>query len=345
MTRQGSSRTEARPGVSGYGGTPAPSDSRPWWTIETSQVGPLDCIICDHEVSLSSYGVVAPFIAELTQSPAMSPVTLQHCEACQFSFFSHRYSDTELAAIYGGYRGSDYLRVRKRWEPWYGSAVNGAYQVGSEEVRSRTAFMDELIAKATDGKFNVAVDFGGDEGQFFPDSAVGRKIVIDVSGKPMLAGVELYEDLKSLGTSPDLVMICHVLEHLNDPVALLREVCKVIDAQGVLYVEVPMDMPRLHGWHARAAYQKYLVGVGRTRWPLVASDFLSGVSRQVGFRIPRLGVVKQSEHINYFTDRSLKALLSKAGFNVIAHVAEPTATVGGLRLGKLGMVAVPADRA
>src|ERR1035437_10036293 len=66
-----------------------------------------------------------------------------------------------------------------------------------------------------------------------------------------------------------------------------------------------MDMPRLHDWHARDAYQKYLARVGRMRWPLVASDFVSGVSRQVGFRIPRLGVVKQSEKINYFTERSV----------------------------------------
>jgi SAM-dependent methyltransferase len=272
----------------------------------------------------------------------MSPVTLQHCAACQFSFFSHRYSETELSAIYGGYRGSDYLRVRKRWEPWYGSAVNGANKVGSGEAHSRTAFMEGLLARATDGQFKVAVDFGGDEGQFFPDSAVGRKIVIDVSGKPMLEGVERYQDLESLGASPDLVMICHVLEHLNDPLALLTQARQVIDPQGVLYVEVPMDLPRLHRWHARAAYQKYLARLAGTRWPLVASDFLSGVSRQVGFRVPRLGVVKQSEHINYFTERSLNALMTRAGFTVIDQVAEPGATVGGLRLGKLGMVAVPA---
>jgi len=54
--------------------------------------------------------------------------------------------------------------------------------------------------------------------------------------------------------------------------------------------------------------------------------------------------VKQSEHINYFTDHALKILLTRAGFNVVAYIAEPKASVGGLRLGKLGMVAVPADR-
>jgi SAM-dependent methyltransferase len=222
--------------------------------------------------------------------------------------------------------------------------VNDAYKTGSKEVDSRRAFMEDLIAQASGDQFRVAVDFGGDEGQFFPNSAVGRKIVIDVSAKPLLKGVELHEDFESIGVSPDLVMICHVLEHLNDPVALLRKVRQVIDPEGVLYLEVPMDMPRLHKWHARDLYRRYLVRVGKTRWPLVVSDFVSGVSRQIGLRIPRLGVVKQSEHINYFTDRSLQAILTRAGFSVVAFVAEPKAQVAGLRLGKLGMVAIPIAR-
>jgi SAM-dependent methyltransferase len=204
--------------------------------------------------------------------------------------------------------------------------------------------MEGLIAQATDGQFQVAVDFGGDEGQFFPGSAANRKIVIDVSDKLMPDGVELLKDFNSIGASPDLVMICHVLEHLNDPVGLLTEVRQAIDPKGVLYLEVPMDMPRLHDWHARDLYQRYLVHVGKTRWPLVVSDFMSGVTRQIGFRIPRLGVVKQSEHINYFTERSLRAILTRADFSVIAFVAEPNAQVAGLRLGKLGMVAVPSAR-
>jgi len=305
----------------------------------------LNCIICDGEVSLSSYGVIAPFISELADSPGKSLVTLEHCDACQFSFFSHRYSDVELSAIYGGYHGVDYLKIRKRWEPWYLSSVNNAYQTGSKEIDSRRTFMEGLIAQVTEDEFRVAVDFGGDEGQFFPDSAVDRKIVIDVSSKPLLEGVELHADFGSIGADPDLIMVCNVLEHLNDPVTLLGEVRQAIDPQGVLYVEVPLDTPRLHTWHSRDAYQRYLVQISKTRWPLVASDFASGVSKQVGLRIPRLGVVKQSEHINYFTDRSLRTLLTKAGFNVLAYAAEPKASVGGLRLGKLGMVAVPVDRA
>jgi SAM-dependent methyltransferase len=303
----------------------------------------LNCIICDREVRLVSYGVVAPFISQLANSPGNSQVSLHHCDACQLSFFSHRYSDTELSALYGGYRGTHYVEVRKRWEPWYRSAVNDAYMAGSKEVDSRRSFMERLIAKAFAGQFRVAVDYGGDEGQFFPESAVGRKIVIDVSAHPKLEGVESHENFKTIGASPDLVTICHVLEHLNDPVAVLREVRQVIDPQGVLYLEVPLDTPRLHKWHSRDAYQRYLARVGRTRWPLVVSDFASGVSRQIGIRIPRLGVVKQSEHINYFTESSLKALLATTGFKVLAHSAEPKATVGGLRLGKLGMAAVPAD--
>jgi len=54
---------------------------------------------------------------------------------------------------------------------------------------------------------------------------VGRKIVIDVSDKLFLEGVELHEDFKFVGVSLDLVMICYVLEYLNDLVIFLMEVC------------------------------------------------------------------------------------------------------------------------
>jgi SAM-dependent methyltransferase len=305
----------------------------------------LHCIVCDLDADVSSFGVVAPFITELAASPAKSAVTLQHCDSCQLSFFSHRYSDAELKAIYGGYRAPAYVKIRQRWEPWYRAAVNDAYRAGSGEVDVRRAFMQTLIARGGQRLFRMAVDFGGDEGQFFPDSATRRKVVVDVSGQPLREGIESCEDLKSLQGTPDLVMICHVLEHLNDPVALLREVHQVLDAGGVLYVEVPLDMPRLHPWHSRDAYRRYLAVISRTRWLLLLADFVAGVSRQRGLRIPRLGLVKQSEHINYFTESSLHALLAKAGFRVRDCGAEPNASFGGLRLGKLGMVAVKAGHA
>ena len=50
-------------------------------------------------------------------------------------------------------------------------------------------------------------------------------------------------------------------------------------------------------------------------------------------------MIKESEHINYFSPASLERLLGSAGLRVLAQRSEPNATMGGLRLGRLGMVA------
>ena len=299
------------------------------------------CLICGSEATARAHGIVAPFIDQLASNDDRGLVLLLRCDECDLDFFSHRYSESELSAIYGGYRDPEYVAIRQRWEPWYRQAANDAFVTGSPEVEARRAFMAELIDQTPGREFRTAVDFGGDEGQFFPVSTTGRRIVIDVSAKPLLDGVESLPNFGAIGDAPDLVMICHVLEHLNEPAALLSETRSHLDPAGVLYVEVPLDRPRTHTWHGRAAYGRYLRWIRRYRWPLILADFGSGVARQFGLRIPRLGIVKQSEHINYFSETSLRRMLEASGFAVTASRSEPGASVGGLRLGKLGMVAVP----
>jgi SAM-dependent methyltransferase len=267
--------------------------------------------------------------------------TLRSCPDCDLVFFSHRYSDDELDAIYGDYREDQYFSVRRRWEPWYRQAVNVAFDEGSPAVLERLEFMEQVIAKSGWESFDVVVDFGGDGGQFFPSSCRGRKILIDMSSKSLEPGIERLKDFADLDANPDLVLICHVLEHLNDPLAVLVQARRALQSDGFLYVEVPLDLPRTHHWHAKQAYRRYLHWISGKRPLTVLADFASGVSRQLGFRIPRLGLVKESEHINYFTQRSLTTLLERAGYTVITASAEPRAQVGGLRLGRLGMLAKP----
>lgn len=299
----------------------------------------MDCPVCGERVDLIAHGVIAPFIRELTAQTAPDLIQLNHCASCELVSFSHRYGEAELAALYGQYREQSYLRTRQRWEPWYRSELNDAYSTETPALASRRGFMERIIESVSPAPFQLAVDFGGDEGQFFPDSAQGRRVVVDLSGKPLPTGVESAASLGEVKGQPDLVMVCHVLEHLNDPVGLLREVAAVLAPTGILYVEVPLDLPRTRAWHASDRYRGWLGFVSRGRLRTVAADFTTGVARQYGRRIPRLGLIKESEHINYFTEDSLKASLKIAGFVPVALNADPSAHVGGLRLGKLGIAA------
>jgi SAM-dependent methyltransferase len=303
----------------------------------------IDCPICGAETESLAHGVVAPFISELSSLPFGQQTTLRCCASCDLIFFDARYGDLELSRLYENYRGRDYMSIRRHWEPWYSNKINDAYAPGADHVNERSLFMMGVL---NDAKLNAhlecVVDFGGDEGQFFPTVPIARRIVCDVSNRDLPPGIERIAALSELGgVKPDLVVIAHVLEHLPDPIQPLMEIRRVIADDGLLYVEIPLDRFRVNRFHATTRYERYLGGLVRHRVPFVASDFLSGVSRQYRSSIPRFGVVKQSEHINYFSARAVEAALSASGFTVVAECSNEHAKTGGLRIGSYGAAARP----
>jgi hypothetical protein len=269
------------------------------------------------------------------------------CAACDFAWFSHRYDRGTLAALYSGYRGDRYLTVRRRWEPWYSASFNRALEPGSEAVEERVGFMVGMLGDALDvPNLRNIVDYGGDAGQFFPPAFAGPKFVLEVSGKTLVPGVQAVRALTDVpGGSPHMVIAAHLLEHLVDPVGLVREIREAVAADGFLYVEVPLDRPRVRRWHTTGAYDRFLGLCRRWRPTWILADFAAGAARNLGWRVPWLGAVKQSEHINYFSERSLDELLTRGGFRVLRMVADPRASLHGLRLGRLGALAVIKENA
>ena len=114
----------------------------------------------------------------------------------------------------------------------------------------------------------------------------------------------------------------------------------MLGPDGIVYLEVPLDRFRVSRYHASERYQRYLGKVSQ-RNSFVALDFASGLSRQIRSSIPRFGVVKQSEHINYFSPRAVEAALAITGFTPVAQRSNPNMKVGGLRLGCYGVAARP----
>ncbi|ETW21528.1 hypothetical protein MGAST_25380 [Mycobacterium gastri 'Wayne'] len=213
---------------------------------------------------------------------------------------------------------------------------------GSEAVAERIRFVTSIVEPHVqiDTLRNI-VDYGGDEGQFFPPGYLGPKYVIDVSGKNMVEGVQAASSLAELPERPHLVTACGVLEHLIDPVATVKEIRAALADDGLFYAEVPLDRPKVRQWHSQARYRRFLDWVSATRGSWIVSDFVSGVARNFGRTVPRLGAVKQSEHINYFSTQSLEQLLIGGGFRVLRAQADPKMSYGGMRLGRLGALAVP----
>jgi hypothetical protein len=303
------------------------------------------CPICRRNAAAIGYGVIAPFISVLSDLPMGQRTRLRRCDTCDLTYFDSRYGTDEMASLYGQYRSDDYLAIRHHWEPWYAREVNDAYSPDSDLVKTRRSFMMSVLESAQAAvTLDCVVDFGGDEGQFFPSVPTTRRIVCDVSERLLPAGIERISKLTDLGeVKPDLVILAHVLEHLPDPLQPLRETREAIADDGIIYVEVPLDRFKVKPFHADIRYQQYLHRLVQYRVPFVGTDFVSGLSRQFQASIPRFGVIKQSEHINYFSGRSLQAALTKTGFTIVAQSSDQRAKVGRIRFGYYGVAARPTD--
>jgi hypothetical protein len=79
-----------------------------------------NCILCGSTtVTFKSHALVAPWIELLINSLSVLQTSLLHCSDCDLDFFSYRYSDLEMNALYSGYRGEKYFSFRRRFEPWF----------------------------------------------------------------------------------------------------------------------------------------------------------------------------------------------------------------------------------
>src|SRR5512147_1524122 len=93
------------------------------------------CPCCDSEISHTIAAVVAPFVRERIRC-AQVDAELCKCPHCGFLCYRDRYEPAEIAALYQGYRGEDYLQQRRRHEPWYTRRLNDSIG-GPEEVARR----------------------------------------------------------------------------------------------------------------------------------------------------------------------------------------------------------------
>jgi predicted SAM-dependent methyltransferase len=301
----------------------------------------IECPICGAGCPVLAHAVVAPFIAELVGLTVPTPVALRTCDGCDFSFFDGRFDSDQMAALYGRYRSIDYFKTRRHWEPWYSAGVNDAYTGNDAAVHERLTFMEHgLRESGVNTTFSLVVDFGGDEGQFIPAWPNARRVVCDVSDHPLPSEVERISTLSDLDPDhPDFVIIAHVLEHLVDPLGTMLGIYRSLAPGGTLYAEVPLDRPQVTKWHASIRYRNWLTRAAQHRPMFLAMDLAGGLSRQYSRRFPRIGALKESEHINYFNASSLRRLLETAGFSVLGERSDASAKVGSLRIGRLGMVA------
>lgn len=299
----------------------------------------MTCPICHAQGARVAHAVSAPWICELSGSnESHQVVAMYECSDCAFKWFLPRPTMDLMDSLYSNYRGSEYLAARRRWEPWYRPEWNAELDPGRPGATARRHRIDSLASGLPDAAFSVVVDIGGDQGQFFPTRSLSR-FVVDPSDRELLEGVVRATSLAEV-PPPTLVLMGCLLPHIDDPLAFLIQV-RASAPDAMLWVEMAQDAPRLQRFHARDLYLRWLALLSKSRTFFIFLDFMTGAFRNFGFRVPRFGVVKMSEHINYLPPRCVEQLLQQAGYRIVATELIPQNGIGRIRLGSLAVLASP----
>ncbi len=291
-----------------------------------------ECPCCGSVKARSRWALVAPFVRHYALGPdAPFTAQLRECQTCGHRYFRERYTNEELARLYGGYREEAYLKARQRWEPWYSARLNST-GLDPQVIAGRQNQLRELLRQMgwREGERRVVVDVGGDAGQFIPLDLAREAYVVEASGRAPVIGVQRVAGLADVPEPIGLLLCQHVLEHLPDPAGFLKElVASGSLAPGCLVVlEVPLERPWLGPLLGSRLYRGWLELVGRWRWLAIGVDFVATALR--GF----LGVVvvpyflKLHEHVQFFTAATLRLLALEAG---LENVREETVHGSSLR--------------
>ena len=311
------------------------------------------CPICGSSTSyLLAYSVVAPWILELVahESEGYLESEYRRCQDCSLEFFTYRYSEKEMNALYSIYRSDVYFKVRHKWEPWYTRSSMNSFdpEVNLAGVNNRKNFMQDFLElnRVKLAELENVLDFGGDLGQFFPEQVSGKKYLFDPSGDSTKSSdISRVKNLSVIKGQIGLVMNCHTLEHLTFPKETVSQLGELLSPKGVLYIEVPFDKFRTSRFHRTNLYKAYLKGMSKYRFIFTLVDFFTGIYRLKFKRIAPLGIVKQSEHINYFSRESLEKLVSLPTLNYLG-ISEPDLKFGQgiFKLGRIALVAESSSR-
>jgi SAM-dependent methyltransferase len=261
-----------------------------------------NCVICEGAIRRVKRALVSPFLAARIWNRRPFCVDLVECTACGFMFYNPRLDDAEASRLYAGYRSEEYQRMRHASEPWY--TVNFNAQLGAQAAYDRRRPVLAAILRQHIGEREIrrVLDYGGDRGDLVCGLVDGAAaFVYDISGIPAVDGVTATSDPAEC--KADLVINSNVFEHVGFPRVLLEEIVKAIPPGGLVFLEVPRELPFGFARVFRRIVQSGIVALTR---PALARHVLRPASLYL-----------MHEHINYFSEQSLATLIRCCGCSVI----------------------------
>ncbi len=276
---------------------PAPAPVVPAaWLTQRERVATW-CVCCGSKSLKKSAAILMPFVAHrvfgwkpIQIDASWGLETIKHgmaytlcnstlCSDCGFLFLDMRFSESELASLYQGYRDEKYSELRETYEPGY-KQRNADLVSGVNYVEQVESFLAPRLS------FPVRIlDWGGDTGKNTPFKQKNRVFhIYDISNKEPIAGARRIDKAEALRTHYDLIVCSNVLEHVPYPAELLLEIRPVMQAGTILYVEVPYEEIM------RTADRDQALHTKKRHW---------------------------HEHINFYSMESLRRLLAACGYKIL----------------------------
>lgn len=267
-----------------------------------------DCVICGAGIRRLKRALVAPFVAERSWNRPPFCVDLVKCDSCGFMFYNPRLDDDDLLKLYGNYRSKEYQQMRFASEPWYTWKFNEDLASPESYVIRRAKLAPILQEHLGHRKIGRVLDYGGDRGDLVVGLLNGAETyVYDISGISPAPGVTATAD--PAGCKADLIINSNVLEHVGFPRILVKEILDAAPEGGLIFLEVPCELPFGFSRLARRIAQIGIMAVTR---PATARYVVRPAT-----------LYMMHQHINYFTEHCLTTLTTACGGKVIASGSYP----------------------
>lgn len=245
------------------------------------------------------------------RSNDIQAIDVQHnffrCDSCGYIFDNPRPSQEQIAAFYsrpGKYdswlsqeaeRDALWRRRLKKLLPYQsaGNLLDVGAGIGQFLHHAKPFFTQVAGTEISESAVKIAKE----------------KYGIDLHAGPV-------EELNCLPASFNNITLFHVLEHVPDPMRLMKRCRELLSPSGVLVIAVPNDV---------LAWTSSIKKLG-SRLGLKAFQKFS----------PELGIAKAGEsreiHLSHFTPTVLKQLAEGAGFVVVEESLDPYYVSSGVRL-------------
>lgn len=258
----------------------------------------LSCPCCKSTNLKKSYAIFMPFIAKMAfgydleeiddswnlhsieNGKLYFPNKSVQCQNCGHLFSDLRFDFSETKNLYSNYRESRYVEIRDFFEPGYKEK-----QIKLDEVIGYKKDIENFLSCVIERP--LVLDWGGDDGKNTPFLNTAKSIhIYEFSDKKLLNNCKKVELDEVYKNNYDLVVCSNVLEHVSEPIDLLKQITKCMNNNTVLYIEVPYENIMQKNEGSLDLYNL------KKHW---------------------------HEHINFYSEQSLRLLTNLCGLEVIKY--------------------------